>query len=406
MSQNASQSFYFEGVDSKGKSRRGQHVAASRAQALSQLAAEGITVTRIQQKSAGASPAGLFRGRKQIKRSDQAQLLSEIASLLEAGVSLAELTPSLAAAWSKHPLGLPLAKLDRALQSGKKLGDTFDTVGFELPPHIISLVRAGEASGQLGSAFADASRQLEYEDRLAKEFRSALVYPSLLIAVGIAAVLTILMVVVPRFAGMLGPTSDIPELSRMVIGAGVWMQSNGFVVLGVAIAVVIALAMVWQSPDTQRRVLGSLSKMPVVGPWLINSDIGRWATLLGTLTQQRVPLLEALLLSKGALKLPQLEHAMADAQVAIRQGRALSAVLAEQGWIPETRLNLLKVGERAGELPAMLLKLGDLHSNHAREQMKRVLALIEPIAILLIGGAVGFIMLAVMLTLTSIGPNI
>jgi general secretion pathway protein F len=90
------------------------------------------------------------------------------------------------------------------------------------------------------------------------------------------------------------------------------------------------------------------------------------------------------------------------AQGEIRRGRALSAILAEQGWIAPTRLNLIRVGERAAELPRMLAQLGSMHTQAAREQMRRLVTLIEPLAILLIGAVIGVIMVAVVLAITSL----
>lgn len=405
MSGDASPSFRYQGIDRRGESRQGRIVAAGAAQALAKLTAEGLTVTQLQPDTAAPtlSPAQSAVRAGTVRRADQAQLLAEIASLLQAGVSMAELAPTLADAWARHPLGAPLAQLSRALQSGRGLGETLAESGFGLAPHLLSLIRAGEASGDLAEAFADAAAQLEYEHQLAQDLRSALIYPSLLILVGIGAVLTILMVVVPRFALMLRHSTEIPALSRLVINAGLWLQQHW---LGLAIGLlglVVVLVAVWRAPPLQRRLLGWAGGLPLLGPWLIDTDIGRWATLLGTLTQRRVPLLEALALSRDALRLPALHNGISAAQAAVRQGQALSEVLAAQGWIPATRLNLLRVGERAGQLPAMLRKLGALHSAGARQRMQRLLALVEPVAILLIGGAVGFIMVAVMLTLTSLG---
>ena len=118
--------------------------------------------------------------------------------------------------------------------------------------------------------------------------------------------------------------------------------------------------------------------------------------------ENRVALLPALDLSSRALGLPSLRRHLHKAQAEMRRGRALSAILAEQGWIAPTRLNLIRVGERAGELPRMLTQLGSLHTQAAREQMRRLLTLIEPLAIVLIGAVIGVIMVAVVLAITSL----
>ena len=140
----------------------------------------------------------------------------------------------------------------------------------------------------------------------------------------------------------------------------------------------------------------------MIGPWLLRLEIGRWTTVLGQLLANRVPIITALLLSSGALRLRRLRDDLAAAPREIERGRALSDVLAGLAWFPPTRLNLVRVGERAGELPRMLAVLGAMETDAARTLQKRALALIEPAAILVIGGVIGFIMVAVMMAITSL----
>jgi general secretion pathway protein F len=113
-------------------------------------------------------------------------------------------------------------------------------------------------------------------------------------------------------------------------------------------------------------------------------------------------MLMAINLSSRGMRLARNRRHVEDAAGEVRRGRALSDVLAEQGWIAPTRLNLIRVGERAGELPRMLGELGRIHTEAARGRMKRLLALIEPLAILGIGAVIGVIMVSVMLAITSL----
>ena len=140
----------------------------------------------------------------------------------------------------------------------------------------------------------------------------------------------------------------------------------------------------------------------MAGAWLHETETGRWATLLETLLTNRVPLLDAMELASRGLRLERDRAYMGGVRDELRRGRALSDVLGEAQWIPPTRLNLLKVGERAGALPRMLGELGRLQTESARRLMTRLLALIEPVAILVIGGVIGFIMVAVILAITSL----
>jgi general secretion pathway protein F len=149
-------------------------------------------------------------------------------------------------------------------------------------------------------------------------------------------------------------------------------------------------------------LLDALSRAPVVGPWLLRLEIGRWTTVLGQLLANRVPIINAVVLSSGALRLQRLRDDLAGAPRELERGRMLSDVLGDLAWFPAARLNLIKVGERSGELPRMLATLGAIETEAARTLQKRALTLIEPAAILIIGAVIGMIMVAVMMAITSL----
>ena len=397
--------FRYRALDRQGQRLAGELVAESAQAALLQLQQRQLSVL-VLADAAPALPApggGLRRVRRRIGAADRIVLLQEFATLLTAGVPIAEATPSLESAYAATALGAPLARLRKAIQDGRSVADAFRAAELGLPEHAHSLIAAGEAAGRLGQALQAAAAQLEYDHGVAQQVRTALVYPSVLVGAGAVAVLIIFIAVVPRFASLLGSgRAEVPALSRWVIETGMYLQAH---LLGSALvlaALVAAVTLALRMPAARQVAYETLARAPLVGPWLHSAETGRWATLLGTLLENRVPLLPALELSSRALGLAALRQHLQKAQVEVRRGRALSAILAEQGWIAPTRLNLIRVGERAGELPRMLTQLGQLHTQAAREQMRRLLTLIEPLAILLIGAVIGVIMVAVVLAITSL----
>jgi general secretion pathway protein F len=160
--------------------------------------------------------------------------------------------------------------------------------------------------------------------------------------------------------------------------------------------------MLLSNPGVRANALAGLARWPVIGPWLMRIDVGRWATVLGTLLANRVAIVKAIELSAGALRIERLRADLAGTARELERGRSLSDVLGGKGWFPPARLNLIRVGERSGELPRMLSTLGAMETEAARVLQKRVLTLIEPIAILLIGAVIGVIMVAVMMAITSL----
>jgi general secretion pathway protein F len=397
--------FRYRALDAQGQHLAGDVSADSLQAALAQLQQRRLTVIDLAGDAPrGAAAPGLgLRRRRTIRAAERVVLLQEFATLLTAGVPIAEAAPSLEAAYAATALGAPLARLRKAVQDGRPVAEAFRGAGLGLPEYAHSLIAAGEAAGRLGAALHAAAAQLEYEHGVAQQMRTALIYPSVLVGAGVLAVLVIFIAVVPRFASLLGSgRADVPALSRWVIEAGMFLQSHLLASGLVAAAAVGAVVLAARVAGVRQGLYEALARLPLTGPWLTTSEIGRWATLLGTLLDNRVALLPALDLSAGAVSLRRLQRHLLQAQGEIRRGRALSAILAEQGWIAPTRLNLIRVGERAGELPRLLGQLGKLHTDAAREQMKRLLTLIEPVAILLIGAVIGVIMVAVVLAITSL----
>jgi general secretion pathway protein F len=209
--------------------------------------------------------------------------------------------------------------------------------------------------------------------------------------------------VVPRFAGFVKSSrAEIPEISRWVIETGVTMQQNlGAIGLGAAVVAAL-LASLASQPAVRGAALQALASLPAIGPWLRSVDIGRWALVLGALLGNRVPIVDALRLSAGTLQLRPLREAILRGGAQLREGRSLSEILEQEAWFPEVRLSLVRVGERSGELPRMLRALGETETQSSRTLQKRVLALVEPAAILIIGAVIGVIMVAVMMAITSL----
>lgn len=392
--------FRYRALGADGQAREGQLQAAGEPEALRAVMALGLTPLAVQ--AVGAAPVSAAR-QGGIRPADRLVLVQELSTLLGAGIALGEALPSLVTAYGGQPLGAVLEHVDREVRGGQPLSRALAGSRLGLPGYALALVDAGEASGALAAALRDAAEQMDHDRKAAQELRSALIYPGVLVSAGLVAVLLIFVGVVPRFAGLLrNSRADMPQLSRWIIESGLYVQQHllGFALgAGVLLAVLVAAG---ASAALRARALDAASRLPVIGDWLLRVDLGRWSSVLGSLLANRVPIVAAISLSQGALRLPRLREDLAGTAREIERGKALSEVLLHHGWFPPTRLNLVRVGERAGELPRMLATLGAMETEAARLLQRRVLALIEPASILLIGAVIGVIMVAVMMAITSL----
>lgn len=400
----ASERFRYRAIDAQGLAQAGTLEALSVGEASRQLQQRGLVPVAVMPTDDDARSAVASVKRSRIVVMDRIVLLRELGTLLESGVALAEALSSLAMAYRGRGPAAAVARIDQAVSRGAALSQAFAKSGFGLPPMALALIEAGEATGHVALALHDASNTMEDDLRLRRDLRNALTYPLVLVLAGVAAVLIIFVGVVPRFASTLrNPRADLPAMSRWVIEAGVWVQAHlMWVALGAALFVamtVLALA----RPAVRRSLLDRLAGGPPLGSWIVESQVGRWAGGLAALLTNRVPIAEALRLSASMTTLGHMTASIQRCARDVEQGRTVSDSLHGATWLSATALNLMRVGERSGSLDRMLLAVSKMNRESAAYRQRQVLALIEPIAILLIAGVIAVIMISVMMAITSMG---
>ena len=388
--------YHYQALNAEGISLEGVLRADNERAAARQLERRGLAVVELH-----AGDAATRRRAGRLRHDDVILALQELATMLTSGVSIADAVGSQALG-AHHPrIVEAFTSMSRDLQRGLAFSATLAKSGLPLPEYVVQLARAGELTGQLGKALGDAGAQMEYEQQLRNEMRNALIYPVVLVLAGVAAVAIMFTFVVPKFASLLQQAEDLPLLAWLVLAVGTWTREN-VLLLGLLLAAVVAAA-VWalRQPALRAGALDRLSRWPVVGPWLVEADTARWAKVLGALLGNKVPLMRGLELAQAGLQLPQRRARMGEVTRAVRGGASLADALEDHDALTATGYNLVRVGERSGKLASMLDSLARLYEEAGRNRMKRVLILLEPIAILVIGSVIGTIILGVILAITS-----
>jgi len=393
--------FKYEAVNAQGQAAQGQISAQDAQEAMRLLQQQGLTPTLLE--SAGAGGVRASGKRSKASTQDKRLMMRELATLLKAGVPLGEAVESLASAHQATQVGEALDQVHAGLRAGERFSLALKAAGLGLPEYVIQMASAAEMTGKLAEALADAATQMEYEETVRSEMRNALIYPSVLVFSGIGATLLTFVVVVPKFANMLKSSrADLPALSVWVLQTGLFVKANLlWLGLGVA-AVVMGLVVMLSNPVTRMRVWERLVHVPLIGRWLVEIETGKWAALLGILLENRVPIVRAMELAQEAVRLGSMRMKLQGALRDIRAGKRLADALASTGILAATGINLIRVGERSGALAPMLRALATLYETAARVRLKRFLILLEPAAILIIGGVIGTIMIAIMMAITGL----
>lgn len=393
--------FAYKAVDAAGFPQHGELEAASEKDALQSLFERGVTPVELKERQPGNSLTS--SGSMTIRRSDVVALIRELATLLGSGVGLSETLTTLHEATSHRGVRATLSRLIAAVHGGEGFSAALAQSGLDLPEYVHALARAGEATGDFGGALARCADQLEFEEGMRNQAREALIYPIILICTGVAAIMFIFSFVVPRFAGILkGRSVNLPWISEWVLNTGMFVRSHWELMLVAAVVLAGTATLLLRNPAARTAAVARLAHLPVFSDWVSSAETSRWTSILAVLVQSRVPILLSLELAATSVRLRDNAARLRSVEDDVRQGKRLSAAIEDRRLLEGSALTMLKVGEHSGELGKMLSYVASSSAERFRQLQKRVVALIEPISILVIGLVLGVVMVGVVLAMTSL----
>lgn len=393
--------FKYKALDRNSVTVKGEIEAATEDAACVVLEKRRLDVFQISELT---PTSDLFTIQRRVKPTDLARYIRQLATLLSAGVSLLDALGSLAKSNAHPTLAVASDKIRKDLRSGERLSNAIEQHLPTLPRYVARLAELGEATGQSAKALSDAADRMEYEDSMRAEIKTALSYPAFLSVVGSAIVFLLFLFVVPKFDMLIGNNREnLPFLSKLVIGAGAGLKANLVTVLAVFFAIVAGIVLALRQSQWRANIRTSLESLPVIGPVLIQADLGGWARTVGIALDNGADLLSALRLGEFSVQSSRLRSRFQDARTEIRAGRNIDEVLDEN--IPDfdpLTIDLIRTGRTSGGLADMLLFVGKTQENQTRELTKRLAGLAEPVAILLISLIVGTIVISIVLAMTSL----
>jgi general secretion pathway protein F len=343
-------------------------------------------VLELTEISSGASLRRLGRGSKNFPL----QLFSqELSVLLDAGITLLEALTTLREKEASEPVRVALDGVIAMVQQGQPLSTAFRAQPQAFDELVCAIVAANERTGQLSAALAQHAKYLAWVDALRSRLIAACVYPVMLLAVGGAVIMFLLLFVLPRFAGILdGLGSDLPWGSKVLIGFGRTAGAHPFAVLfGVALLGLTAVA-VWRLPGLRLRVQASLWTLPGIGPRLRVLALARLYRSLAMLLASGVPVLPSLRIVQDVVAAPW-RPAVAAAAAQVERGERLSDALETQNLATPVARRMVRVGERSGEVAAMLERAAAFHDEEAVRLTELLTRAINPALMLIMGVVIG-----------------
>ncbi|WP_257110944.1 type II secretion system inner membrane protein GspF [Pseudomonas ficuserectae] len=397
--------FKYRALDAQGASQNGTLEARDQDAAIAALQKRGLMVLQIDAAGMGglrrALGSGLLNGAALVSFTQQ------LATLLGAGQPLERSLGILLKQPGQPQTKALIERIREQVKAGKPLSVALEEEGTQFSPLYISMVRAGEAGGALESTLRQLSDYLERSQLLRGEVINALIYPAFLVVGVLGSLALLLAYVVPQFVPIFKDLGvPIPLITEVILNLGQFLSNYGLAVLAGLIALIWGMAIRMRDPQRRerrdRRILG----IRVIGPLLQRIKAARLTRTLGTLLTNGVALLQALVIARQVCTNRALQAQVEQAAESVKGGGTLASAFGAQPLLPDLALQMIEVGEQAGELDTMLMKVADVFDVEAKRGIDRMLAALVPALTVVMAGMVAVIMLAIMLPLMSLTSNI
>jgi type II secretory pathway component PulF len=343
------------------------------------------------------------------KMQELATFTQQLANLLNSGMPLTVALHSMTHLESK---GIPTTvsrDLRQEVMEGRSLSDAMAKQPVIFSDLYINMVRAGEQSGALVQVLRRMAAHFQQFAEVQSKFTSALIYPAMVVCVGIAMVAFFMFFMLPKFMEMFnGFEITLPLPTRILMGFS-HIVTNVWAIMGtvLGVAVIGILVAKFRASETGRRKIdGWKMKAPVIGKVVKLNLFGQFARVLATLLQNGVPVLTALKITEQVMPNILVKEAVAKTREAVTDGKTLAQPLARSKIFPQLMVDLVKIGEETGDVPGALSNVADTYESELQVGLRVMTNLIEPILIVGMALVVGFLLLSVMLPMFKLIANI
>ncbi len=397
--------FRYKSITSEGVVRKGHMDAPSRAAVLARLEERGDLPVQAEEADApkGRSQRGTGFGWRRVTPPQLTTLTREMARLLTAGIPLERVMDILIEVAENTSVRRLLQRVFEGVRAGKPLADTMEENGPPFDRLYVNMVRAGEAGGSLDVVMARLAEHLERVARLKASITAALTYPIILIFVALGSLVLMMAYVVPQFESLFAGAGDrLPESTRTLIDVAHWVTASWWQPLVALLAVLLIGPRILRRPGAREIWDRTLLLLPIFGDLIRKLEVARFSRTLSALLANGVPVLTALSVVKEGLTNTVFVAAIKRAIDGLKAGQGLASPLIEQQVFPRLAAHMVRVGEETGQLEAMLIDVADIYDEEVQRDLKKILALLEPLLILTLGILMGGIIMSILSAIMSV----
>jgi general secretion pathway protein F len=382
--------YEYQACDAQGNLSTGQLSAESEREVVAQLQARKLVPIRVKAAAKQTQSAGGSR----IKNADLVDFTNGLCTLVEARVPIDKALSLLEGITEKEHMKRLVLEIRRDVKEGKSLADAMEMRPEVFSRLYINIVRAGETGGILDQLLPDLASFLETAEETKKQIISAMMYPMVLLVVGIMSVTLLLVFVVPQFTAMFEDVgTGVPASAQFLFDLSSGIKRYGWLIVPLVAGLIYWWRWLNADPLRKRAKDATLLKIPLLGSVLLYKDVAIFTRTLGALLGAGIPLIRGLRVAREVIANEELIYHLQQVEEDVRGGAGLGVSLGRTRKFPVLLYQLVTVGEESGRTGSILQKLAKTFDTYVRDELSRLVSALQPALIVLLGIAVGGIVM-------------
>lgn len=391
--------FHYIVSQTDGKIIEGDFSASEESEVLEFLNSQGFRPISIK-KTSGFKISKVSIGNKKINLTDKIFLSKYLALMLKIGMGLIQAVDILIEDFDKVAMKSFLLEVRAGLEKGMTFYSTFAKYPKIFSQSYVSLIKAGEASGNLESVFENLTTSLAKEKVLKDQIRNALIYPILLLVASLLIMIFLVAFAIPKIANVFSDSGfDPPVFSKVVFAIGLFFNAHGILILGFSILLISAIVISYKTSLTTKKMISSILKeLPVVRELVKKTALQRFSATLSSLIKAGIPLDRALEITADTVNDIELKQTLLRiSREGLAKGLTVGDAFKREAYFPKVVVNLIAISEKAGHIEDVLSTLGEFYAGEIDSSLKTLVSFLEPIMLLFIGSMIGLIALAIII---------
>lgn len=384
-----------------GKKAEGTIDAADLATVKKILRRQGIRAPKIESPSPLDLDFGKWMVEKGLaapfKHQDLMRFTRQLSILINAGVPIMDCIDILQKQEKNYFFKKIIKGIAESIESGKTLFDALFATG-KFDKLYCNLVKAGEAAGILDTILNKIADYLEKQAKLKKKIKGAMSYPIIVVTIGVTVIWGLMTFVVPQFVAILKESNqEIPMPTQVVIDLSAFLQKYTLLMIPMFIAAFMVFVNFIRTTHGKKAWDRFLMRLPLFGDLIIKGNLGSFTRTLSTMLSAGVPIIDAIQICVETIDNTVIAKDLTKVKMAIIEGKSITEPLERIKYFPDLVTQMIKVGEATGNLDSMLVKVADVFEAEVEDVIEQMTRLIEPLILVVLGGAVGFVLIAMYL---------